>query len=128
MLVSNLTPLVQSECNVCNAHTNTACISPTELQQCENNKPFGYVYKCNPGYYCSILGDCTKSIELSDCQMCNKCEENKKFTCTGTQKFAVCVNGSLSDWSAECPENYYCNINDANVCGNVRLKITRKYI
>lgn len=114
---------VQSDCNACNARTNTACISQTEFQQCINDKPFGTIYKCNPNSFCSILGNCTPTEELSDCQLCRKCDPSKTFACIGTQVFALCLGGDKpSEITGQCSGSLACNINNPKICGNVSEK------
>ncbi|KAI8126401.1 hypothetical protein CVS40_3741 [Lucilia cuprina] len=115
----NQSPLVNAECNVCNSETGKACISKTEYKECdENNKPFGYTYSCNEDYYCSLLGNCTKDEDFSDCNFCKKCDENRVFACKGTKIFALCLGGDEpSEITGECNENTVCNINNAQICG-----------
>ncbi|KAM7357912.1 uncharacterized protein ACRADG_003077 [Cochliomyia hominivorax] len=117
LFILELSSLVQSDCNVCNAQTNTACISDFEFQQCEDNKPFGTKYRCNEGYYCSILGNCTKSASLNACQDCLKCDDDNVFACLDTKRFALCIDGALSDITSRCTGDLMCNRNNRNICG-----------
>lgn len=118
--ILNLSVVVHSECNVCNALTNISCISTTEYKQCEDNKPFGRTFECNEGYYCSILGSCTKEEELRDCKFCEVCDESKTFACIGTQTFALCLGTDRpSEMTGQCKDEYTCNINEEKICGVV---------
>ncbi|TMW47771.1 hypothetical protein DOY81_007156, partial [Sarcophaga bullata] len=117
-VVLNQLDIANSDCNVCNSGTNTACISGFEFQQCNNdNKPFGTKYACNSGYYCSVLGGCSLDPGAQDCQDCGMCNEDKRFACIGTKTFALCLGRvNYTDITAECSDGLYCNVNSELIC------------
>ena len=121
----NKLDLANSDCNVCHSNTNTACVSGTEFQQCDiNNKPFGTVYACNQGYYCSVLGGCSTDPNAEDCKDCGKCSADNRFACIGTKRFALCLGqDNYTDIVAECSNGLFCNINSELICvDNVGFK------
>ncbi|XP_073838246.1 uncharacterized protein [Musca autumnalis] len=118
LLAGVIIPSTEADCNVCNAGSNTACVSNSEYKQCNSSsKPFGKLFQCNDGYYCSILGTCTDKVELSECNDCGKCDETKTFACIGTNRFGLCLGGTKpTDIEAECSGNLVCNANNHQIC------------
>uniref|UniRef100_A0A1I8M885 Chitin-binding type-2 domain-containing protein n=1 Tax=Musca domestica TaxID=7370 RepID=A0A1I8M885_MUSDO len=117
-LISLMATDTGADCNVCNAGSNTACVSKNEYRQCNSSsKPFGKLYECNEGYFCSILGTCSDVPELAECNDCGKCDATKTFACTGTNTFSLCLGtDNTTDIGAQCSGNLVCNANDPRIC------------
>ncbi|XP_044313815.1 uncharacterized protein LOC108053270 [Drosophila rhopaloa] len=110
----------EADCNVCSSSSNVACISNTSFRFCSATLPFGPVYTCPTGYYCTANDAiCNTDIGLRSCIGCGSCNVNNTFACLTERTFSLCLGTTTPSLIlGSCGVNLVCDYNNPDICGS----------